>query len=320
MSKRYYSINPDRSKAVENLTKKNKRPLVIICSGPSIAEVDYHRIPDNPVIFRMNLFFLEQDYLFGKYVDAYFWAVYREVVQDELYDLICENGYNVETYFYPMRLISEIRSHRLEIDKIHEKTFRPAYDHWNLLASVPEIARVMMARPLPTVGIQVLATGLILGFKEIHIMGMDFYQSTDKRYGHEIPDRIKSKASPIHFKAGYEQKAHSFENDTYVFSLLKRLFPEVKIYSLSPQSYLSELTELSPLQEKEKNLFVKKDKIDILKPGNNQINESVVLKSKDLKKKLVPFIYEFLRVFSRYKFGRKILTQLKHDVFDKFEL
>ncbi|MBU1055286.1 MAG: hypothetical protein KKC46_15905 [Proteobacteria bacterium] len=320
MSKRYHSIDIAESEIVADLRKKNNRPLVIACSGPSVAEVDYYRIPGNPVIFRMNLFFLEQDYLFGKHVDAYFWAVYREVIQDELYDLIIDKKYNVENYFYPMKLVDENRSHRLEIDKIHEKIFQPAYDHWNLMSTVPEIARIMMVRPIPTVGLQALATGLILGFKEIYIIGMDFYQSTDKRYGYEIPDRIKSKTSPMHFKVGYEQKAHSFENDTYVFSVLQRLFPEVKIYSLAPRSYLSELTGLSPLREKENNLFVKKNIIGTSRKESRPINENIILKSKGLKKKIIPFIYALLSIFAKYKFGRKVLIQLKHDVFGKLEL
>lgn len=300
--------------------KKNTRPLVIVCSGPSVADVDYHRIPDNPVIFRLNLFFLERDFFFGRHVDAYFWAVYREVIQDELYELTRDRQYDVDAYFYPMRLVRDIRSHRLETDRMHEKAFRPAYDHWNLLATVPEIARIMMVRPLPTIGLQALAAGLILGFREIHIIGMDFYRSTDRRYGYEIPDRVKSKASPIHFRAGYEPGAHSFENDTYVFSLLQRLFPEAGIYSLSPKSYLSTLTGTSPLQEKENRLFVQKDKTDHMEDPGKQADETIMAKGRNLRKRVVPFVYKLLCAFCRYNTGKKILAQLKHDVFGKLEI
>ena len=51
------NTHPFRSDAVDILLRKTDRPLLLVCNGPSMANISYDRIPDNPVIVRLNFFF-----------------------------------------------------------------------------------------------------------------------------------------------------------------------------------------------------------------------------------------------------------------------
>jgi hypothetical protein len=102
-----------------------------------------------------------------------------------------------------------------------------------------------MSRPLPTTGLQMLAVAMILGYKEIYLVGVDFYQSTDVRYAFDIPDNIKKTLGNIHFTPGYEKGAHSFEYDLFFFNFLRNLYPEVQLYSISKHSYISTLIPMA---------------------------------------------------------------------------
>jgi hypothetical protein len=231
---------------VEFLQKMNKRPLVISGNGPSLTKINYKMIPHNSVIFRTNMFFLEDRYYLGKDIDAYFWSVYREELHDTLENMVTSNKYNINSFFYPMNLNSfNGKKERISINERHTKLFTPSYDHWAIMATKPEIARLLMSRPLPTTGLQMLAVAMILGYKEIYLVGIDFYQSTDVRYAFDIPDDIKKTIGNIHFKPGYEAGAHSFEYDLFFFTILRELYPDVKLYSISEHSYISTLIPMA---------------------------------------------------------------------------
>ena len=139
---------------------------------------------------------------------------------------------------------------RISINERHTKLFTPAYDHWAIMATKPEIARLLMSRPLPTTGLQMLAVGMILGYKEIYLVGIDFYQSTDVRYAFDIPDDIKKTIGNVHFTPGYEVGAHSFEYDLFFFNILRKLYPDVKLYSISEHSYISTLIPMAKIDNK----------------------------------------------------------------------
>lgn len=247
-----------QSDALKTLNNKIKHPLVIVCNGPSMRTIEYDRVPEDPALFRLNWFFLEEDYYFGRHADAYFWSIYNDVLQDTLYQIIKKKLYHLDTFFCPMPLMDNNRKKRKELDQLHHDFFQPRFDHWKIISLVPELSRIMMSRPMPTTGLQALATGLILGFREIHIIGMDFYQSSKKRYAYNIPSFVSKRMTAVHFSPGYEKKSHSFEIDLRTWDTIIACFPDSKIYSLSSDSYLAKLTKKSPRLNKKNNLFLKK--------------------------------------------------------------
>ena len=201
---------------------------------------------------------MENNYYFGKKADAFFWAVYNPILHDELHLVLQKKDYEVNRFFCPMSLIDKKRFERIESDNMHDLFFQPRFDHWKILSTVPEIARLLMGRPLPTLGLQALATGLILGFREIHVIGMDFYQSTSIRYAFELPEKIKNGMSSVHTTPGYEKKAHNFETDLHAYHVIRNKFPEARIYSLSKNSYFTELAPISQKRSQGNNPYMKK--------------------------------------------------------------
>jgi alpha-2,3 sialyltransferase len=272
------------SDATVRLREKINRPLLLVCNGPSMIDIDYKRIPKDPVIIRVNHFYLENDYYFGKHVDAFFWSIYHEILQDNLFFIINEGLYAIDTFFCPMPLINKEKKERNTIDSAQDKLFQPRHDHWRIIASEPSLSRLMMSRPMPTTGLQALATALILGFKKIHIIGMDFYQASNNRYAFDIPTEIRKRISAKHYNLGYESKVHNLKTDLKALKMIQSIFSSAKIYSLSKKSYLANLVEISPKTNTTDYLFKRKEnanqKFSTIMPNTTGLS---VLKPKILK-------------------------------------
>ena len=241
-SKLHASIEPKNEAVVKHLIENNSRAVIISGNGPSLKDIDYNLLPENPIIFRSNLFFLEDKYYLGKNIDAYFWSLYEENLQDKLYEIIISKKYHFGSYFFPMDL-NKFNNKRIKINKLHESTFQPSYDHWAIIATKPELSRLMMSRPLPTTGLQMIAVAMILGYTNIYIVGIDFYQSTDKRYAFEIPATIKNAMDAKHTTPGYEKGAHTYEYDLFFLFYLIKLYPNVKLHTLSKNSIMSSILD-----------------------------------------------------------------------------
>jgi alpha-N-acetylglucosamine transferase len=206
----------------ENWPKSSKHKLAIIGNGPSAATyADWlaAKIEQDPsiAIFRMNWFFLEKEYPFGRTVDGYFWTLSNEELETKLCEEIANQRYQIRHLFSPMR-------NRLE----HTCSHIEQSDFWLILAQNSAIAEFMQSRPLPTTGLQVLATALILGFEQISIIGLDFYESSRLRYCHSVPMGIASRLPKKDTTPGYEED-HSREVDFAFLRLLLELFPEARI-------------------------------------------------------------------------------------------
>ena len=263
----------------------NKSAL-IVGNGPSASLVDYRGVPSDLLIFRMNMFFLEDNYYYGRSVDGFFCAVRSKVIESYLSQNLQSQQYNISTYFTPLK-------HEYENEVQCLNCSGKIVDHWEILARKPEIAVEMMKRPLPTQGLQALATLLVLGFRRIHIVGMDFYQTTDIRYHFDIPEYIRKEMPQKDYRPGYERGAHNFEKDLHSYGILKNAFPSAQIFSLSENSFFSQLAPLSPLLKSNNVLFSTKDSnyVICLEDEPSSVKERV--------KKLVRYLVS-LRFFRKY--------------------
>ena len=290
----------------ENPLLENNRPLLIVCNGPSSSDIDYRRLPENPIIFRMNFFSLEKHYYYSRRVDALFFAVYQEALIQEISKVIEKHEYDINKICYPREILKDNNCGNILADS---KLITSHCDHWDIISSKPQMSRLMMSRPLPTQGLQALATGLILGFEEIYIIGMDFYQSNDRRYAYEVPEHIKQNLAPQHLKPGYEQKAHSFNKDQQFFKLMLKNFPNAKVYSLSEMSYLSRLTDLAPIRETAYNIYSEK-KLDN-ETDQNRKYDCKSNASKKIAAKLISLADFLIAATFRIPFIKKILMSMQ---------
>lgn len=192
----------------------------IVGNGPSSAEV---RLSDeqvaNSVIFRANWFFLEQEKLYGGRVDGFFWSVDNAGLRDNLKEIQKLDQYKIDAFFQPFQA-SDLREKVVTSSTAH---LMPNFDHWAVIASNPTLARFMMGRPLPTQGMQMIAVAAILGFKRIHISGIDLYADAAQRYAWDVPDTVRQHLQEKDVAAGYEKK-HSLDLDIHFLRAIREQF------------------------------------------------------------------------------------------------
>jgi len=232
------------------------RPLLIIGSGQSNNYFDAQRVPRNPVIFRMGLFMLESNYYFGNHIDAYFGSIFRRRVHVALEIAIKHQFYTISRFFRNPNLMRYCLPLFREETARHVRLFQPKFWHWDLLMQYPELEKFIkrnVENKLPTKGLLALATGLILGFKNIYVTGIDLYKDLrsnnglyDRDYFYELPDFVKSVTQKSKLLTGYKNIDHSEDVDLYFLKTLYTLFPAANIYSATHESPFSYYSQVAP--------------------------------------------------------------------------
>lgn len=244
-SKLYSRIELRDSPVVAELSKRAHDPLFIACPGPSSGRIDPAGVIGQGAIFRMNTFFYEQAPQFGSIVDGYFWSVNIDALYDGLEAAL--GKYDIRAFFSPLKPA------RADKDGAklarYDKLFTPASDHWALMATVPLLGREMMGRPLPTQAFQVVAAAAIMGFRDIHLIGVDMYSDPTRRYVFDYPEDFKKRVDAKHFTPGYEAGAHGVERDLLFLEAIRSEFPSARIYNASDVSPLRRVLPDSPLME-----------------------------------------------------------------------
>ncbi|MBD8078064.1 hypothetical protein IF651_03200 [Cellulosimicrobium arenosum] len=204
-----------------------ERPLLVVGNGPSAAMPRYDVLPADAVVFRMNWFFLESQYHLGRHVDAWFSAVPHADMERRLAEEIRTGRYEVDRLANPVRVSSA---------RVGERNGNPflglgltELDSWAVVAQHPRLARHFMSRPgLPTTGLQALAFGLAVGFRDIHLAGIDLYESKDARYGFTVPEEVQATLREKDLRPGYED-AHSVSTDLAFLRACLTEFPDARI-------------------------------------------------------------------------------------------
>jgi len=205
-------------------------PVVIIGNGPSALDHvrAFEDIEGEKIVVRLNFFFLESGYPFGEVTDYYFWAVNRPSLHEELRKVWQERSYTIKNFMCPVPV--DLLDY--EDGKVRDDPFwsgSQPKDYWkSIIQNSPDVARAFMSRPLPTIGLQALAYFASEGYRNIHIFGMDFYQSNNARYAYNVPESIANRLGEKHTRPGYEQGAHS--------TRCRLAFPEIHNFQLPPTS------------------------------------------------------------------------------------
>ena len=222
---------------IASFTPLIHRPLVIAGNGPSAALPPQHRIPADPVVFRMNWFFLESHYHLGSHVDGWFFSVPHQALEESLGQEVRSGRYTIDRLLSPMQLPSgrdgDGWGHQL-LDAPLEQ-----HDHWAVVSRYPRLARCFMSRPgLPTTGMQALGFALAVGFRDIYLCGIDLYESAEARYGYTVTDQVAAALTKKDLTPGYE-KAHSLDTDLAFLRACLAEFPEARVHNLSESLNLS---------------------------------------------------------------------------------
>ena len=216
------------------------KPIVIAGNGPSLKDIDYTRLPKEFDIFRCNQFFFEDKYYLGKEVTGYFFGI------QTIESLYATSVFlqEREEYFFQDRYFSSV-----ELDKSYFSTVISAFD---TCMQYPKIAHFIADYGVvyclyPTAGILMILTAISLGYTDIYVTGIDFYKGKEL-YAFSIENATVLNSSVMDLDKPYSFQRNHTEEMEYKYIELIKSIPGINVYAISPNSTLSELFTLAPVQ------------------------------------------------------------------------
>lgn len=234
------------------------KPIIIAGNGPSLAQIDYSRLPQDFDVYRCNQFYFEDKYFLGKKIKGVFFnpgvlkqqyftlhhlKEKREYEVEEVYCQITMGKWDREwSNGKPKNLLEELK-----------------YDYPNVKNTYPFLEQLIEFNALHkfyalyynqrfTSGIIMLITAIAQGYDEIYLTGIDFYQNGGTSYAFEIKgEKNINKIIPQFNEENFSDEVHSKNVDIAALKLALTL-PNIKLYSLSPSSPLSEFIPLALAQ------------------------------------------------------------------------
>ncbi len=155
---------------------KNKS-IVIAGNGPSLAQIDYRRLPADFDVFRCNQFYFEDKYFLGRKVTAAFLRPLNVKHQFFNFKTLSSRGeYDIENIY-------SISDPRWEYEKnrsigndfpeiIHCDSYIQKMKEFNQLH---QFFALYYNQTFTSV-IWMLVTALALGYRNIYLIGLDFYE------------------------------------------------------------------------------------------------------------------------------------------------
>ncbi len=147
------------------------KPIVIAGNGPSLAQIDYRRLPSDFDVFRCNQFYFEDKYFLGKKVTGAFFN--PNVAKEQYFNfkiLQERKEYIIEQKY----LLSPVPDAEAELNLPGAKNM------FYLLQTLPQFHELQKFLSFYfqkkfTATIYMLITALALGYQEIYLVGLDFY-------------------------------------------------------------------------------------------------------------------------------------------------
>lgn len=289
----------------------SKKVAVVAGNGKSLARIDYSLLPQKYDVFRCNQFYFEERYFLGKKIKAVFFTpkVFLEQYYT-LYHLKKNNAYFVDeiilsSFNHPtVDLEQSEKIQNLFVDAIN------GYDHY--LAKLTAFDVYLRYKELYesqriTSGVYMCAVAIAMGYTDIYLTGIDFYQSNKENYAfdhkrpniiHLLPDFQEDKTQFAYHHEHVDLEALHFLQEHY----------QVNLYSLSPTSPLSQHFPPRPVETNSETTFVaplKENYInDILLPPHfvyEKLGTIVSKKSRFYSNLIVRLIRDLLKLPSALK-------------------
>ena len=220
-----------------------KKPIVIAGNGPSLAQIDYRRLPADFDVFRCNQFYFEDKYFLGRHVTGAF--LNPSVVQQQYFNFkMLEES---EDYIIDQKyLVSDTP------DTDSELNFPGAKNIFYLLETMPQFHELQKFlsfyyQKYFTSSIYMLITALALGYQEIYLVGLDFYQGGGMNYAFDTEKPRLLASMPNMKKRNFRDPRHSKDIDLMGLNLAKQM-PEIHLYCVSEAGCLKDYVPLAQVQ------------------------------------------------------------------------
>ena len=245
------------------------KPIVIAGNGPSLKDIDYRRLPKEYDVFRCTQFFFEDKYYLGKEVTGFFMG--HPTFQSLFNTSIVLESSN--EYFFKDKYFSGL----ILDDSIYNREFlkyfwtaQAAFDIYSKHPQVSQFINNWFTRYglYPTTGTIMILTAAALGYSEIYVTGIDFYDSKTELYAFDVEKAnelnnkmVKGQGDKKSFQFSdpllNPDSWHTEEIERAGIELVKNL-EGVKIYSLTPDSKLSTILPLASLQNEKSYVPIEK--------------------------------------------------------------
>ncbi|EAI6906423.1 alpha-2,3 sialyltransferase [Campylobacter coli] len=285
-----------------------KNNVIIAGNGPSLKEIDYSKLPDDFDVFRCNQFYFEDKYYLGKKCKAVFYnpSLFFEQYYT-LKHLIANQEYETE-----LIICSNFNQAHLESENFRKSFydyFPDAYLGCDFFKQLKEFDAYFKFHEIYlnqriTSGIYMCAVAIALGYKEIYLTGIDFYQNGSS-YAFDTKQENLLKLAPNFKNDNSQYIGHNKNTDIKALEFLEKTY-KINLYCLSPNSSLANFIEIAPnlnsrFIAQEKNNYTK----DILIPPKEayeKFSKNINLKKSKIKENIYfKIVKDLLRLPSDIK-------------------
>lgn len=234
-------------------------PVLIAGNGPSLANIDYRRLPGKIDIFRSNQFYFEEKYFLGREVTATF--LNPDVIKEQFFTLkmLEERGeYKIGDIYC---IFSTSKSEYQKGSDIRDDfpRIKSTYDYVKKFPQFCEIERfqAIYYKENFTSAIWMIFTALSLGYKEIYLAGIDFYEGdTVYAFDSKKPNLIAT--LPEFGEEDYIPHQHNKKMDLQGLTLALSVEGGRQFYSICEDTPINEYVPLAPITNGEPILIVTK--------------------------------------------------------------
>lgn len=295
---------------------------VIAGNGPSLAKIDYNRLPEHFDVFRCNQFYFEDSYFLGKEVK---YAFFNPFLFFEQYYTLSSLNYNKE---YEIENIICSTFNNPAIDDVYKLSilknlFSEVWMGGDILNRLDGFCPVLHFNELYhqkriTSGVYMCACATALGYKKIYLTGIDLY-SSGSVYAFDSKRENLIKVLPEIKKDDSVYGFHSSDYDIFVLNMLVEKYG-VEIYSLSSESPISQHFHLAPLLEKKSDFKIEKKSEnairDLLLPNKNAyevFNNAMINTDRGILNHYFTLLvnYNIFYRFSNTTIGKKIRSIIR---------
>ncbi|MCE3047138.1 alpha-2,3-sialyltransferase [Helicobacter kayseriensis] len=221
-----------------------KPPIVIAGNGPSLAQIDYTRLPQNFDVFRCNQFYFEDRYFLGKKIKGVFFN--HRIIRDMFftyYQLQERKEYEIENLYCPLQPFS-IDDQSLKYFQRLKSEYPTVLDFCSYLTQDKEIYECILYHYLYFqkflhMGIYMLVVAYNLGYREFFLTGIDFYEGqTQYAFNSKKNNLIQRVPGFSKMEDQKNYSCHSMEFDKKILEIIKR---KANVFFLSENELVAPL-------------------------------------------------------------------------------
>lgn len=241
---------------------------VIAGNAPSLKQIDYSLMPEDYDVFRCNQFYFEEQYFLGKKVKGVCFAT--QMAFEQIYTMLhlhAKGEYEIEHIFLRDLICpNQSQEHKMVqalLEYFNDDVFIHGIYQSHHAQHIKAFLEFIKMREIYfyehiTTGILLCAIATAMGYKEIYLAGIDFYESREVYAFDTLQNNLLKLAPEFEFVIHHSKKKsfnflrnhktypyHSKNADLEALKFLSKHYG-VQFYSLCPTSPISNYLKLPP--------------------------------------------------------------------------